>query len=185
MELHDYLRYYNLENYLLTEVSASFQKNKTLTPEEFLAIIIWKSERSKTDVLTGLCALGESVQDLMTCVSEACDLDKVKILSGVEGMGIPIASAVLTVCYPREFTVVDKRACAALAKLLGMDQKALRKQLGGDPAGKPEAYLAYVEKCKAESASRGVELRTFDRMLWGMDFYEGKGGLKELAARMK
>lgn len=29
------------------------------------------------------------------------------------------------------------------------------------------------------------DLRTFDRILWGMDFYEGKGGLKDLATQLK
>jgi len=45
MKMREYLRYYFLEDYLFKEVHANFEKNKTLTPEEFLAIIIWKSNR--------------------------------------------------------------------------------------------------------------------------------------------
>jgi hypothetical protein len=66
-----------------------------------------------------------------------------------------------------------------------MEQKTLSKELGGDPSAKPEAYLAYVEQCKAEAGNRGWELRQLDQILWGMDFYEGEDGLKELAARLK
>lgn len=121
----------------------------------------------------------------MTQVSEAGDVEKVKLLTAIDGIGIPIASAILTVCYPEVYSVVDYRACATLATILGVEKKILRKQLGGDPAGKPEAYLAYVEKCKGEAATRGLDLRTFDRMLWGFDFYEGKNGLKDLAAPLK
>jgi hypothetical protein len=68
-----------------------------------------------------------------------------------------------------------------LAKILEIDPKALRKQLGGDPVVKPEAYLAYVELCRAEAEKEGFDLRKYDQILWGRDFYAGKGGLKELA----
>ena len=81
--------------------------------------------------------------------------------------------------------MVDYRSCASLAKILNVEPKALRSQLGGDPSAKPEAYLAYVERCKTEAAHQDVELRTFDQILWGMDFYEGKDGLRELAGRLK
>ncbi len=66
-----------------------------------------------------------------------------------------------------------------------MGKKILGKELGGDSSAKPEAYLAYVERCKSEAGSRRLELRMFDQILWGMDFYEGEDGLKDLAARLK
>jgi hypothetical protein len=185
MELREYLRYYDLEEYLFGEVSSNFERNKTLTREEFLAIIISKSNRSKTNVVYGIEASESTVADLMTQVSEAADLNKVKLLIEIGGIAIPIASAILTVCYPKRFTVVDYRSCAALAKVLNVEPKALRKQLGGDPSAKPEAYLAYVERCKTEGERWDFDMRTFDQILWGMDFYEGKDGLKELAARLK
>jgi hypothetical protein len=186
MNLREYRRFYFLEEeYLFKEVHTNFEKNQTLTAEEFLAIIIWKSNRSKTDVVLGIEASDSTVGALMTQVAAAADLKKVELLTDIGGIGIPIASAVLTVCYPKNFTVVDYRACAALAKILGLEPKALRKQLGGDPSAKPAAYLKYVERCNAEADKEGVDLRAFDQMLWGMDFYEGEGGLKELASRLK
>jgi len=185
MELKEYLRYYHLEEYLFRDVSWNFEKNKTLTREEFLAIIIWKSNRSKTNVVYGIEASESTVADLMAQVWEAADLNKIELLTEIGGIAIPIASAILSVCYPRRFTVVDYRSCAALAKVLNVEPKALRKQLGGDPSAKPEAYLAYVERCKTEGERRGFDIRTFDQILWGMDFYEGKDGLKEIATRLR
>ncbi len=61
MEFREYLRYYNLEEYLFSEVNASFQHNRTLIPEEFLAIIIWKSNRSKTNIVYGFLAAETAV----------------------------------------------------------------------------------------------------------------------------
>jgi hypothetical protein len=139
MDLHEYRRYYLLEDYLFDEVRVHFEKNQTLTPEEFLAIIIWKSNRSKTDVIAGIEVSEKTVGALMSQIAGAEDIDKVKLLIEIGGIAIPIASAILTVCYPQKFTVVDYRACAALAKVLAVESKTLRKQLGGDPSVKPEA----------------------------------------------
>ncbi len=49
----------------------------------------------------------------MNEVAEAADLDKVNLLIDIGGIAIPIASTILTVCYPKRFTVVDYRSCAA------------------------------------------------------------------------
>jgi hypothetical protein len=185
LDLKEYLRYYFLEEYLFKEVHAYFRETKTLTSEKFFAIVIWKSNRAKTNVLAGISRYGKSTEELMLHVAEATPLDKVKVLADIDGIGIPIASAILTVCYPEEYTVVDYRACATLATLLEVDNKLLQKRLGGDPASSPEAYLKYVERCQEEARKRGLDLRTFDRMLWGFDFYEGKDGLKELVDRLK
>ena len=43
----------------------------------------------------------------MTQVAESADLKKVNLLIDIGGIAIPIASAILTVCYPKQFTVVD------------------------------------------------------------------------------
>src|ERR1017187_9320860 len=117
MELREYLRYYFLEEYLFGEVHANFEKNKTLTPEEFLAIIIWKSNRSKTNVADGIEASEKTIAELMLQVAEAEDLRKIELLSEIGGIAIPIASAILTVCYPKKFSVVDYRSCASLANV--------------------------------------------------------------------
>jgi hypothetical protein len=185
MKSPEYLRYYFLEKFLFEDVHINFQKNRTLTPEEFLAIIIWKSNRQKTNVVAGIVASEKSVGELMTQVAAADDIDKIKLLIEIGGIGIPVASAILTVCYPKAFTVVDYRSCASLAKVLGVEQKTLRKQLGGDPVASPKAYLEYVGLCKGEATKEGLELRIYDQILWGMDFYEGEDGLKELAACLK
>ena len=186
MPLQDYLRYYLLEDeYLFKEVHANFKRNKTLTPEEFLAIIIWKSNRQKTNVVEGILASEKSVGELMAQVAEAENLEKIRLLTEIGGIGIPVASAILAVCYPDKFTVVDYRSSASLAKVLGIEPSILRKQLGGDPVASPKAYLAYVDCCNVQAEKEGVDLRKYDRLLWGMDFYEGQDGLKDLAVRLR
>src|ERR1700734_695552 len=113
MKTSEYLRYYFLEDYLFTDLHANFEKNKSLTPEEFLAIIIWKSNRQKTNVVAGIVASEQTVEKLMTQVAESEDLKNIELLIEIGGIGIPVASAILTVCYPDTFTVVDYRSWAS------------------------------------------------------------------------
>lgn len=166
-----YIRYYFLGDYLFKEINRNFHKNKYLTPEEFLAIVIWKRNASKTKVIKGLKAGRKSVKSITNEVYKAKNReDKLKILCKIKGLGIAISSAILTVLYPDEFTVVDYRAINSLGDLVN-----------GKPGERLEDYLNYVDVCKKEAARHHLSLRDFDRALWGKDFYEGKNGLKEVA----
>lgn len=90
----------------------------------------------------------------------------------IPGIGIAIASAILTVCYPDDFTVADYRACASLKDFGG--------EIIGDPCVKVSVYFEYLKKCKELACKYKLSLRNFDRILWGKDFYEGTHGLKHL-----
>ena len=91
----------------------------------------------------------------------------------IPGIGIAFASAILTVCYPNDFTVADYRACASL--------KAFCGEIIRNPTAKISVYFEYLEKCKELARKYKLSLRNFDRILWAKDFYEGANGLKRLA----
>lgn len=171
-----YLGYYNLENHLFDEINKRFKINRHLKPEEFFAIIIWKSNRAKTKVRAGIQKNG-GVAEITGKLNNFAKKEKVEFLCGIDGIGIPIASAILTVCYEDEFTVVDYRAKAAL--------KYLGENIHGDPTANVDSYLEYVDRCKKLAKQNQYSLRDIDRILWGIDFYEGKGGLKELVTSLK
>ncbi len=52
----NYLNYYNLEDYLSTEVTTSVRDRGYLTPEEFFSIVIWKANRAKSRIKRKLLA---------------------------------------------------------------------------------------------------------------------------------
>lgn len=172
--LEKYLKYYFLENYLFNEVSKNFQKRGYLTPEEFLAIVIWKSNRAKTNVKRGI---EKSKKTIRTITSEVFQTktpeQKITALTSIPSIGIPMASAILAVCYPDDFTVADYRACEAL--------KSFGEEIIGNPTTKISIYFEYLEKCKKLARKYNFSLRDFDRILWAKDFYEGTNGLKHLA----
>ncbi|MBZ1349011.1 MAG: hypothetical protein KY053_02180 [Candidatus Liptonbacteria bacterium] len=173
-----YLKYYFLEDYLFNDVNKNFQRRGYLTPEEFFAIVIWKSNRAKTNVRRGI---GKSQKTIHTITSEIFRAktpeQKLNILTSIPSIGIPMASAILTVCYPNDFTIADYRACSSLKDFGG--------EIIGNPTAKISVYFEYLEKCKELARKYKLSLRNFDRILWAKDFYEGASGLKHLAKGIK
>jgi len=176
--LEKYLKYYFLENYLFNDINKNFQKRGYLTPEEFFAIVIWKSNRAKTNIRRGIEKSKKTIRAIMFGVFRAKTPEqKLVILTSIPSIGIPMASAILTVCYPDDFTVADYRACATL--------KNFGEEIIGSPTAKISTYFEYLEKCKRLARKYNFSLRDFDRILWAKDFYEGTNGLKHLAKGIK
>ena len=151
---------YYLEQYLFEIVSDRFAEEQTLTPYDFFAIIVWKSNRSKMNVRDGLLAAGKSPADVMADVVAAdTPRGKIETLLQIRGIGAPIASAILTVCYPDEFTVLDDRVWRTL-------KQARVDGLPDYSPSSPEDYIRYCQVCRRLAAERGMSLRDLDRALW-------------------
>jgi hypothetical protein len=74
-------------------------------------------------------------------------------LTQLSGVGVPVASAIMTAVFPGRFTVIDFRALSALS-------------VEGYSTSSSEKYLEYVEYCIALARNWGVTLRDLDRALW-------------------
>ena len=102
----NYLKYYNLEDYLFTEVTNAFRDRGYLTPEEFFSIVIWKANRAKTAIKRKLAKRGKNLaataQNLTAQIHQAAsDEERLRIfLSKDWAFSLPMATAVLTVLYP-------------------------------------------------------------------------------------
>jgi hypothetical protein len=167
---------YDLERYLFQQVSQRFEEEQTLTSYDFFAIIVWKSNRAKTKVRRGLSAAHTSVQTLMQQVAEAPrPVDKVSLLAEIDGIGIRMASAILAVCYPSEFTVLDYRAWETLCnwELEGLPRTVPRT---------PASYVQYCEACARFAAREGISVRDLDRALWARSW---ENDLNELIEGME
>ncbi len=175
-QLNECLELYDIETYLFDQVSKRFEDDGTLEPFDFFAIVVWKSNRAKTKVKKGLEKAGKSVSELMTEVSQADSLkDKVEILWDIEGIGLSIASAILTVCYPEEFTVLDYRAWEVLteAAVHGLPTRS---------SWHPEDYLQYCEVCRRLADQMNLSLRDLDRAVWAKSW---RDDLRELVQGSK
>jgi len=170
-ELHRLTGLYGVEGYLFENVSQRFAQTGTLTPYDFFAIVIWKSNRTKGKIARGLAFRGTTIENLMREVSAASVPEsKVDTLLQVPGIGLAMASAILTVCYPDEFTVLDYRAWGTLSS----------NAVPGLPSRHPATtmeYLQYCLVCKDFARRMGLSLRDLDRALWAKSWEDDLLGL--------
>jgi hypothetical protein len=163
------LRYYHLETFLFEDVSVRYQAGEALRPVDFFAIVIWKSNRAKSKIAKRLLAQAPTLDEAVTAlVTQIRNADghrrRLEVLMTTWGFSIPMASAILTVFYPDDFTIYDYRATEALKSHADLANISRFDQLWP----KYEAFLAAVRATGTESMS----LRDKDRTLWGQAFYD-------------
>ena len=166
----DFRKYTRLESYLLDEVRPRFLEQGYLTAFDFFCIVIWKANRSKSEIAKMLLE-NAMVQDLDQAVGFITSL-LAKQENGKErlhtlwklGFQLPMASAILTILYPDEFTVYDIRVCNQLGGFHKVKNSKSFEELWS-------GYKAFRRKVKA-SAPSNLTLRDKDRYLWGKSFYE-------------
>ncbi len=165
----DFRQFYDLERYLFETVRPRFIEKGKLSAFDFFCIIIWKSNRSKSKIAKRLLKQGYETLDAVVLdltrglAQQSTPKDKLHYLWKAWGFRLPIASAILTVLYPGEFTVYDKRVCNVLGTFHDLAGCTKFEDLW---AGYEDFRLA-VE----ESAPQELSLRDKDRYLWGKSFH--------------
>jgi hypothetical protein len=163
-----FIDYYDLEQYLFGVVGPRFQLEGQLSSFDFFCIVIWKANRAKSRIakrlLRSQASLDEAVRELTGQIAQAAS-GKGRLAVLMEGWGfrLPMASAILTVLYPEEFTIYDVRVCEALNNFAYLKNFT-------NPERRWEKYCAY---CLAVQNSVGepLSLRDKDRWLWGKSFF--------------
>lgn len=169
----DYLRFQDFETYLFEDVHRRFRQEGSLGAFDFFAIVIWKANRAKSKVAQRLLdrdpkgreRLEPIVRDLTKALHDAPDAkNRLQVLRKNWGLQLPMATAILSVLWPDEFTVYDVRVCGQLGRF-------------GDLAGKVRfdglwsGYCEYVQAVQ-EKAPAHLSLRKKDRFLWGKSVAE-------------
>jgi hypothetical protein len=115
-------------------------------------IVLWKSHRPLWLFKQNAASDVEAAIKAATAATHAGDFRRaVKALMKLKGVGLKMASAILTAMFPTIYTVCDVRASEALGQ---KDYGSLRY------------YLAYLAACRSMAAQYGVTLRDFDRANW-------------------
>ena len=171
--MENYLKYYWLEkDYLEKEVVPSFHDKGYLTAEQFFAIVFWKSKR-RADLIRKTLNDDKSVKAFTSKVYGADNHDdRLTLLLSKEGVGIAMASGILTILYPQHFTVYDYRVRDQLNELCG--EKKI-SDIGALPKNNIEKiksfYWEYVTAVK--EVHPDLSLRDCDRTLWGQSWSVG------------
>lgn len=171
----DYLKFYDLEKYLLDEVSTRFRETGDICPIDFYLIITWKANRAKTRVRDRLNkqpgGFAEAVKGIAASLhASACPMRTLEVLMKEWGFHLPIASAILTILYPDDFSVYDIRVCEQLGAFKKLADRQFSDGLWKD-------YQRFLNGVKATAPER-LSLRDKDRYLWGRSFY--KAAMRDL-----
>lgn len=76
----------------------------------------------------------------------------IAVLTGLTGVAVPVASAIMTAIHPDRYSIIDFRALETLDS--DIDTHSL------------EDYLKYLDYCIGLARKWGIPLRTLDRALW-------------------
>lgn len=133
------------------------------TREEFMQVELWKSKRAKPYLARNSDA---DIEDITRLALTAPERLRHRVLDLLSGVGIPMASALLTVAYPYRFTVIDYRAIETLS--------AYRDLEGGWPS-----YSRYRALCGDIASRSNTDLRTLDRALWQWSKEQGSAAVPD------
>lgn len=166
----DYARFHNLESYLFESVGPQFRESQRISPTDFYILLSWKANRSKNKGRDRLVRLGgdfqSAVKSIASSLASAHDQKaRLRCLMVDWGFRLPIASAILAVLYPDEFTVYDVRVSGELNDFKRLGGRSYSDRLWSDY----EKFRDAVSLAVPQKNS----LREKDHYLWGRSFYRG------------
>jgi hypothetical protein len=144
-------RYRSAEDNPALKAGADIRAGSTYLRESVEAIFMWKTKgrgisrlRKNSD--------GEITDALTLATAAKTERAAVSVLCGLQGVDVPVASAILTAIDPERYTVIDFRALEALGN------KSNDRTVN--------FYLAYLDACRQLAQEHQVSLRDLDRALW-------------------
>lgn len=165
----EYIQFTDMESYLFKTVHRRFTEQGYVGAFDFFCIVIWKANRAKTKVAKRLLGttektLDEVVIDLTKKIAaQETPKDRMRILMfGDIRFRLPMASAILTVLYPDEFTIYDYRVCEALGGFGNLTNITNIDKLW-------VGYSAF-KSAVISNSPQGLSLRDMDHYLWGKSF---------------
>lgn len=166
----DNVALYHLEEYLFKTVGPTFQIKGELSAFEFFCIVIWKANRAKSKIALKLLAfdkknrrdLDSIIRNLSRSLHSVPEKEKLRILVEDWGFKLPMATAILTVLWPDDFTIYDFRVCSTLGKHHNLLNRTKFENLW-------KGYEEFKSDVEASTPAT-LSLRDKDKFLWGESF---------------
>jgi hypothetical protein len=165
----DYRKFYDLENYLFSEVGSRFREQGVLSALDLYLILAWKANRAKNQTRDRLAARAGTFDTACQEIARALfaadsSKSRLRILMEEWNFFLPTTTAILAVLFPNEFTVYDVRVCKVLGNYSGLANLKFSTKLN-------DGLVAYTDAVRA-AAPAGLSLRDCDKYLWGKSFYD-------------
>lgn len=121
---------YDPETRVFPDLRKRLAKGEGLGKRDVLLIVKWKLGRIKGS--NSKTVSDENLKKINKAIVEAAKPEKVlaalKALEEVPGIGLATATAILTVCYPDTFTIIDERVQSLDLLPSGHEKKKKRKK---------------------------------------------------------
>ena len=139
----------------LMNASAEAGRRGHLEVDEFRRLASWKSHRPKTRHELNSDAMVREITG--AAFQSVNDVEKIVLLTHLSGVNVRIASAILHLCFPTRYPLLDVRAMAAL----GIDDDHLKTW---DELQRLRVWSPYIVVCRQLSSMLGWnDLRRTDR----------------------
>ncbi|MDQ3933335.1 MAG: hypothetical protein M3340_01745 [Actinomycetota bacterium] len=134
-------------------------QDRRYTRDGVLAVIKWKAARANTRLEPDEDVVKATTHAALTTADETLRMDR---LTELDGVGVPIASALLFFTEPTRYPMLDRRAV---------------RSLGHAPRGKypTEFWVRYLTFCRQLANDHGLTMRELDKALWEYDHQQNPG----------
>jgi len=134
---------------------------RSLDKDHFVDLAVWKSPRPKPRYKRND---GDLVCEVTQIAFQASDESlRVHVLMALDGVGMPVASALLHFAFPDRYPILDFRVVRTL-------RRAGRWQGGEAPDFTLDEWLKFTKVMRDLARELGVHMRDLDKALWVFDW---------------
>jgi len=173
---------YDPETRVFSEIREKLSKGEGLSKRDVLLILRWKLGRIKDS--NAKTVSDENLKKINKAIADAKKPENaiaaLEALDEIPGIGLATATAILTVCYPDTFTIIDERVLESLDLLpRGYEKKRKRKSKKAKKKKEDSKYNTedwtakeyvedYLPKVNERKEKWKRSLRETDQVLWGL-----------------
>ncbi|MBI2140295.1 hypothetical protein HYU14_05195 [Candidatus Woesearchaeota archaeon] len=153
-----YSKLYDIENLLFEEIGPIARKRGYLKYDEFIKICMWKTPRPKRLYQRN----GPKKVEMQTklAFSNPNEVGKIRCLTELWGVYIPVASAILTVVFPEKYGIIDTKSINSLKEL------GICTDIGKNSR---KDWLKYLNVIRKIAKRNELNVRIVDQFLFAFD----------------
>ncbi|MFC4550797.1 MULTISPECIES: hypothetical protein [Halorussus] len=161
---------------LFSSISAAIQSRREISVTELQKISQWKLQGKRNDSNITQNETSEVERRSRVALQVSDDNEAIESLTRLSGVGVPLASTVLTVSRPTEYAIIDYRAFRGLAaakpEIATPEEYTTYAEFlehFRTYLTKAETYEYYINHIRELAAERGLSPREIDMALWAFD----------------
>lgn len=155
VDIKKYIELYSIENCLFNKIGPAGKARGFFSFDEFYKICMWKTRRQKNRYLRNVDKIESTTKNAFFEKDEKKQMEK---LCELDGVSVPVVSAILTIYDPARYGIIDIR-CIEMLNILGYQMPKI-------PSVK--TWLKYLTVIRELATANGVTPREVDMALFAM-----------------